>query len=124
MRQARELLQLALGERRAHRRDHGLDPGLAQRQHVRVALDDDRALLLRDRRPCLVEAVEHVALPEELSLRRVDVLRPQRVVLAQLARLEPAHAAARIGEREEQAAREVVVAAAVHEPGGSQLLPG
>ena len=102
VRQARELLQLPLGERRPHRRDDRLEPGLAQREHVGVALDDDRALLLRDRGPRAVEAVEQVALAEELALGRVDVLRAQRVVLAQPPRLEAAHAAARVGEREEQ----------------------
>ena len=40
----------------------------------------------------------------------------------QLARLEAAHVAARVGEREDEAAREVVVAAAVREAGGEQLL--
>ena len=36
-----QLLQLALGQRRAHRGDDRLEPGLAQRDHVRVPLDDD-----------------------------------------------------------------------------------
>ena len=110
VRQARELLQLPLGERGAHRGDDRLEPGLVQREHVGVALDHDRALLLRDRRPRAVEAVEQVALAEELALGRVDVLGAQRVVLAQLPRLEPAHAPARVGQREEQAPVEVVVA--------------
>ena len=124
MRQARELLQLPLGKGRAHRGDDRLEPGLVQGEHVGVALDHDRALLLRDRRARAVEAVEQVALAEELALRRVDVLRAQRIVLAQLARLEPAHAPARVGQREEQAPVEVVVAAAVGEPGCAQLLRG
>ena len=42
--------ELVLGQRRAHRRDDRLDPGLSQRDHVGVPLDDDRAVLLRDRR--------------------------------------------------------------------------
>ena len=100
-----ELLQLPLGERGSHRGDDRLEPGLAQREHVGVALDDDRALLLRDRRARAVEPVEQVALAEQLALRRVDVLRAERIVLAQPARLEPDDAAARVGEREEQAAR-------------------
>ena len=41
LRQPRQLLQLALGERGAHRRDDRLEPGLAQRDHVGVPLDDD-----------------------------------------------------------------------------------
>ena len=122
VRQPRELLQLPLGERRAHRRDDRLEPGLAQREHVGVALDDDRALLLRDRGARAVEPVEQVALAEELALGRVDVLRAQRVVLAQLARLEAAHPPARVGQREEQAPVEVVVAAPVDEPGRGELL--
>ena len=48
-RQPAELTDVMLGERRAHRRDHRLDAGLAQREHVGVALDHDRAALLRDR---------------------------------------------------------------------------
>ena len=124
MRQPRQLLELALGQRGAHRRDDRLEPRLAEREHVGVALDDDRPLLLRDRRPRAVEPVEQVALAEELALGRVDVLRAQRVVLAQLARLEAAHPAARVGEREEQPPREVVVAAPVDEPGGGELRRG
>ena len=45
----RSSLTLPLGERRSHRRDDRLEPRLAQRDHVGVALDDDRAVLLRDR---------------------------------------------------------------------------
>src|SRR5205807_5376297 len=67
-----------------------------ERQHIGVPLDDDRLILLRDRRPRAVEAVEQVALAEELALGRVDVLRVQRVVLAQLPRLEAEHATARV----------------------------
>ena len=121
-RQAAELLQLTLGERGAHRGDDGLDAGLPQREHVGVSFHDDRALLLRDRRARVVEPVEQVALAKELAFGRVHVLRPQRIVLAQLPRLEPEHSAARIGEREQQAAGEVVVAAAVDEAGGCELL--
>ena len=121
-RQLPELAQLALGERRPHRRDDGLDPGLAERDHVRVPLDDDGAVLLRDRRPGEVEAVEDVRLAEELALGRVDVLAAQRVVLVHLPGLEADHPAARVGEREHEAALEVVQAAPRHEPGGRQLV--
>src|SRR6185437_12167818 len=50
--------------------------------------------------------------------------RLQRVVVVELARLEAAHATTRIGEREDNAALEVVVAASVREPDCEQLLLG
>ena len=113
IRQTAELLQLTLGQCRPHRRNDGLDARLTQREHVRVPLDDHGALLLRDRSPRAVESVEQVALAKELSLGRVDVLGLQRIVLAQLARLEAEHTPTCIGEREEQAPEEVVVAAPI-----------
>ena len=113
-----------LGERRAHRGDDRLEPRLPQRDHVGVALDDDRPVLLRDRGPGEVEAVEDVALLEQLALGRVDVLALERVVVVELAGLEPDHPAARVGEREHQPRREVVVAALVRQPGRTQLVGG
>src|SRR5262249_55586961 len=60
-------------------------------------------------------------LAEELALRRVDVLAAERVVLAQLARLEADDAAARIAEREHEPPLEVVAAAAADQARGSEL---
>ena len=122
LRQPAELLQLLLGERRAHAGDDRLEPGLAQREHVGVALDDAGAILLRDRGARTVEPVDDPALVEQLGLARVHVLRRERVVLVQAARLEPEHPAAGVGEREEQAPLEVVVPALPRQPGGAQLL--
>ena len=116
-RQPAELTQVRFGERRSHRGDDGLEPRLAERDHVGVALHDHRALLLRDRRPGQVEPVEDVAFVEELALGRVHVLAAQRVVVPQLASLEPDDVAACVAEREHQPLREVVVAAGVDEPG-------
>ena len=48
----------------------------------------------------------------------------QRVVVAQLARLEADHPASRVGEREHQPQREVVVAALVREAGRADLVGG
>ena len=48
LRETAELAELVLGERRAHRRDDGLDRRLPEGDDVGVALDDDRAVLLRD----------------------------------------------------------------------------
>ena len=115
LREPAELPQLVLGERRAHRRDDRLDPGLAERDHVGVPLDDDRAVLLRDRRPGEMEPVEDVPLLEHVALGRVDVLAAQRVVVAKLPRLEADDPPARVGEREHETEREVVVAALVRE---------
>src|SRR5262249_32743392 len=68
-----------------------------------------------------VEPVQQVALAEEIALGRVDVLRAQRVVFVELPRLEATHPPARVGEREHQPAREVVVAAAVDQAGADEL---
>src|SRR5439155_24691809 len=70
----------------------------------------------------LVEPIEQVALAEQVAFRRVDVLRAQGVVLVELPCLESAHAAARVGQREEEPPHEVVVPAPVHEPGRRQLV--
>ena len=123
-REPAELLQLGLGERRAHRGDDRLHARLVEREHVRVALDDDRPILLRDRGAGEVEPVHERALAEELALGRVHVLRRDRVVVAQPARTEAEHAAAPVGERKDEATRVVVVAAPVHEPGRDELLLG
>src|SRR6478736_1268484 len=122
LRQPGKLAQLRLGERRAHRRNHRREARLAQREDVRVPLDDDRPVLARDRLPCRVQAVEEVALAEQLALPRVDVLGLEWIVVVELPRLEAPHTAARVGEREDDAPLEVVVAAAVGEPDGLQVL--
>ena len=44
LREPAELAELLLGERRAHAGDDRLEPGLAQRDHVGVALDDAGAV--------------------------------------------------------------------------------
>ena len=69
-----------------------------------------------------MEPIEQVALAEQVAFRRVDVLRAQGVVLVELPCLESAHAAARVGQREEEPPHEVVVPAPVHEPGRRQLV--
>jgi hypothetical protein len=115
---------MPLGERGSHRSDHRPETRLPEGEHVSVALDDQRPFFPRDRGARTVEPVEQVALTEQLSLRRVDVLRLERIVLAQAARLETDDAGARVGDREEQSALEVVVAAPIEEPCPCQLLPG
>ncbi len=124
LRQSSELAQLLLGERRAHRRDNRLEPRLPERDHIGVALDDAGPVLLRDRRAGLVEAVDDRALVEELRLGRVHVLRFQRVVLVQAPRLEADDTPARVGEREDEPALEVVVAALPRQPRRAQLVGG
>src|SRR5207247_32510 len=59
---------------------------------------------------------------EELRLGRVDVLRPERIVLVQPARLEAEHASARVGQRKEEPALEIVVATLPRQTGRAQLL--
>src|SRR5262249_24742200 len=84
----------------------------------------DGTLLLRDRGSSEVESVEQRALAEELALGRVDVLPTQRIVVAQLARLEADDPATGVGEREHEPQREVVVASGVDEARGAQLRVG
>ena len=121
-REPAELLELRLGERRPHRGDHGVEPGLVEREHVRVALDDERPLLLGDRGAGPVEAVDDRALAEHLALGRVHVLRGNGIVVAEPPRAEAEHPAARVGQREDEPAGEVVVPAAVDEAGGDELV--
>jgi hypothetical protein len=111
-----KLLELLLGQSGSHRSDDRLEAGLTKRDHVRVALDDDCSLLLRDRRAREVEAVEDRRLVEELTLGRVDVLPAEGVIFTELSRLEADDAAARVGEREHQALWEVVVSTRVRQP--------
>ena len=67
-------------------------------------LNDDPALLLRDRVPREVEPVQDRRLVEELPHGRVDVLAAQRIVLVKLARLEADDPAAGIRQWEHQPA--------------------
>ena len=119
-----ELAQVPFGEGGSHRSDNRLEARLAQRDHVGVPLDHDRALLLRDRGACEVEAVEHVRLLEQLALGRVHVLPPERVVVAETACLEADHTTPSVCEREHEPEREVVVATLVGQPRRAQLVCG
>src|SRR5581483_8529112 len=85
-------------------------------------LDDAGAVLARDRGARLVQSVDDPPLVEELRLGRVHVLRLQRVVVVEPARLEAEHPAAAVGEREEQPALEVVVAALACEARRAELV--
>ena len=122
LRHSPELAELAFGERRAHRRHDRLESGLAKRDDVRVPLDDRREVLLADRRLREMEPVQNRSLVEEVAFGRVHVLAAERVVLAELPRLEADDAAARVGERKHEALREVVGTAHGDEPGGLELV--
>src|SRR6476646_11886818 len=93
LREPAELLQLLLGEGGAHARDDGLEPRLAKRDHVGVALDDTRAILPCDRGARLVEAVHDPTLVEELRLGCVDVLGLEWIVVMELTSLKAEHPA-------------------------------
>ena len=69
-----------------------------------------------------MEPVQDRSLVEEVALGRVHVLAAERVVLAELPRLEADDAAARVGERKHEALREVVGTAHGDQPGGLQLV--
>ena len=67
-------VELLLGERGAERGDGGGESGLVERDHVHVALDDQR----RARAEVVagaVDAVKRAALGENLGLRAVDIFR-------------------------------------------------
>ena len=121
-REPAELLQLRLRQRRPHRGNHGVETGLVEREDVRVALDDERPLLLGNGGAGPVEAVDDRALAEHLSLRRVHVLRGNRIVVAEPPRPEAEHAAPGVGQRKDEPAGEVVVPAAVDEAGCDELV--
>ena len=84
-----------VGQRRPHRADRLGHARLAQRDHVRVALDEHHAAGLRRRRAREVGAVDQPPLVEDLAVGRVQVLgllpRPQRP------RAEAEHPAALVG---------------------------
>ena len=101
-----ERVELALGQRGAHRADRLGDPGLAQRDHVGVALDEHEPPGARRRRAREVGAVDERALVEQLGLRRVEVL--GLVVGRQRPRAEAEHVALRVGEREHDPPAEAV----------------
>ena len=69
-----------------------------------------------------MQAVENRTLVEEVALGRVHVLPAKRIVVAQLPRLKPEHAPARVGEREHQSLWEVVGAARGYEACGLELV--
>jgi hypothetical protein len=120
-RQPSELFELPFRERGAHRRHDRLEARLSECDHVRVPLDDDSTVLLRDRGTREMEAVQDRRFVEELALRRVDVLPAKRIVVAQLASLETDDAPARVGEREHEPSLEVVGAAPRDEAGCGKL---
>ena len=120
--QPAELAKLVLGERRPHAGDDGLEPGLPEGDHVGVALDDARPVRAGDVQAGEVEAVDDVALLEQLGLGGVHVFRLERVVVVESPGLEAEHAAARVGEREDEAPLEVVAAARARQPDGTKLL--
>src|SRR4029079_19726062 len=116
-----ELFQLLLRERRSHRGDRCAPAPLMESEHVGIPLHDDRLILLGDRCPSAVEAVDDLALAKELALGRIDVLRLDRVVVVKAQRSKTEHAAARVREREDEAAGVVVVATAVDEARSHEL---
>src|SRR4029453_2807029 len=71
---------------------------------------------------CKVETVEQVALAEEVAFGRVHVLRLQGVVVQEAPGLKASNPSAPVGEREQQAAAEVVVPAPVRQPGPGELV--
>ena len=111
LREALERAQVLEAEGRPARRHGRLDPGLVQRDHVGVALDDQAATRLHDLALRAVQRVEHLGLLVDRALGRVQVLRP--VLVAHLARAERDRAAGQVLDREHHAPAEAVDQAAV-----------
>src|SRR5436190_512616 len=103
----RELLELIRGDRRPHHRHRLLDPRLVRGEHIRVSLDHHGSLSLRDRAARPIDPVQRAALPVELALRRVQVLRLR--VGSERACAEPLHPPAPIAHREDDPRPEPVV---------------
>ena len=120
--EAPQLAQLTLGQRGAHRGHGGDEPGLVERDDVRVALDHDGQILLGDGRPGPIEPVDHCAFLEQLGLRRVDVLRLDRIGVGEPPRAEAEHPTLAVGERKDEPRAEVIVSPSVGEACGGELL--
>ncbi len=100
-----------------------VDLRLVGREHVHVPLDHHRPPRLRDRRARPIDPVKRAALPIQLTLRRVQVLRLR--VAAQRPRPEPLHPPPPVAHREHDPGAEAVVVAALppllDQPRGRQL---
>ena len=108
-REALQLGDLVVGQRRAHDPDAVAHADLVHRDDVGVALGRDDEPGLRRGGAREVGGEELAALVEELALGAVDVLRPPVVRVAERAAREAAHAPARVGEREHDLRAEAVV---------------
>src|SRR5699024_3599877 len=117
-------LRVLLAERGAAGRDRLPHAGQVGGHDVRVVLDDDDALRLRDLALREVQAVEHLRLVVERGLRGVEVL-GALVVVVELARAEADRAPRDVPDGPEDAAAEAVVDTAAplrHETRGRDLL--
>jgi hypothetical protein len=126
-REALERVELAVGQRGAHRADRLGDPRLPQRDHIGVALDQHQPPRPRRGRTREVGAVDERALVEQLRLGRVEVL--GLVARRQRPRAEAEHVPLDVGEREHDPPAEAVDQARSlppphREPGGEQLRLG
>ena len=120
---ARQLLQLLRRDRRPHHSHRLLDPRLVGGEHVHVPLDDHCPTRLGDGRARAIDPIQGAALPVELALRRVQVLRfrvgPQRP------RPEPLDSPPTVAHREHDPRPEAVVVTTLpsllHQSGRRQL---
>ena len=124
--EALERAQVLETERRPARRDGRLDPGLVERDHVGVPLNDQTPAGFHDLALRAVERVEHLGLLVDRALGRVQVLRP--ILGAHLARAERDRVAGEVVDREHHASAETVdqpaVLAARAQAGVGDLLLG
>ena len=112
--------ELLGGQSRSQARHHVAYSGLVQREHIGVALDDERAIPIGYLPPGQVERVQRAALAEQRCFRGVEVL--GRVVRIQRSASEAHHPVGRVDDGEDDAvAKGVVEPAAFPRPRSSIL---
>src|SRR5579883_2362928 len=100
-----QFAELRLGQGGAEGGDRDAEARLMQGDHVHIAFDDDEPALLGGTPAGMGQAIEHAALMEELALAGVEVFGR---ALAEHAAPEGDDAAAPVGDREDDAAAEIV----------------
>src|SRR3546814_3612526 len=104
--EAPQAFELAFGERGAERGDGIIDPGARKRDHVHIAFDHEHAAGLAGSGRGAIEIVERAALVEQRGFGRIQIF---GLAVADDAAAERDHAAARVADRDHQAAAEAII---------------